>query len=69
VRPWAIARHEGLQHRIGGIEKQDKTGNISYDPLNHEKMVRLRAEKVRSAHRRRLQAHPTWTAVRRAASC
>ena len=36
----------GLQHRIGGIEKQDKTGNISYDPLNHEKMVALRAEKV-----------------------
>ena len=38
---------EDLQHRIGGIEKQDGTGNISYDPLNHEKMVRLRAEKVR----------------------
>jgi 2-oxoglutarate ferredoxin oxidoreductase subunit alpha len=35
-----------LQHRIGGIEKQDKTGNISYDPANHELMVRLRAEKV-----------------------
>ncbi|MEZ4738768.1 MAG: hypothetical protein R2818_05275 [Flavobacteriales bacterium] len=35
-----------LQHRIGGIEKEDRTGNISYDPLNHEKMVRLRAEKV-----------------------
>ena len=46
VRPWALPGQPGLQHRIGGIEKQDKTGNISYDPLNHEKMVRLRAEKV-----------------------
>lgn len=47
VRPWAIPGMKDLQHRIGGIEKQDGTGNISYDPLNHEKMVRLRAEKVR----------------------
>ena len=47
VRPWAIPGMKGLQHRIGGIEKEDGTGNISYDPLNHEKMVRLRAEKVR----------------------
>ncbi|MBK7384881.1 MAG: 2-oxoacid:acceptor oxidoreductase subunit alpha [Flavobacteriales bacterium] len=46
VRPWAIPGQAGLQHRIGGIEKQDLTGNISYDPRNHEKMVRLRAEKV-----------------------
>ncbi|MBK7751999.1 MAG: 2-oxoacid:acceptor oxidoreductase subunit alpha [Flavobacteriales bacterium] len=46
VRPWALPGQAGLQHRIGGIEKQDKTGNISYDPLNHELMVRLRAEKV-----------------------
>ncbi len=46
VRPWALPGQPGLQHRIGGIEKQDKTGNISYDPLNHEKMVRLRAEKI-----------------------
>ncbi|MFZ1687227.1 MAG: 2-oxoacid:acceptor oxidoreductase subunit alpha [Flavobacteriales bacterium] len=46
VRPWALPGQPGLQHRIGGIEKQDKTGNISYEPLNHEKMVRLRAEKV-----------------------
>jgi len=37
---------KGLQHRIGGIEKEDKTGNISYDPQNHELMVKLRAEKV-----------------------
>jgi 2-oxoglutarate ferredoxin oxidoreductase subunit alpha len=47
VRPWAVPGMKGLQHRIGGIEKQDGTGNISYEPLNHEKMVRLRAEKVR----------------------
>ena len=47
VRPWAVPGMAGLQHRIGGIEKEDGTGNISYDPLNHEKMVRLRAEKVR----------------------
>lgn len=47
VRPWAVPGMKGLQHRIGGIEKEDGTGNISYDPLNHEKMVRLRAEKVR----------------------
>ena len=46
VRPWALPGQAGLQHRIGGIEKQDRTGNISYDPANHEKMVRLRAEKV-----------------------
>lgn len=46
VRPWALPGQAGLQHRIGGIEKQDKTGNISYDPKNHELMVRLRAEKV-----------------------
>lgn len=46
VRPWALPGQPGLQHRIGGIEKQDKTGNISYEPKNHELMVRLRAEKV-----------------------
>lgn len=47
VRPWALPGMKGLQHRIGGIEKQDGTGNISYDPKNHELMVRLRAGKVR----------------------
>jgi 2-oxoglutarate ferredoxin oxidoreductase subunit alpha len=46
VRPWALPGQAGLQHRIGGIEKQDRTGNISYDPANHEKMVALRADKV-----------------------
>jgi 2-oxoglutarate ferredoxin oxidoreductase subunit alpha len=46
ARPWAIPGTRGLEHRIGGIEKQDVTGNINYEPLNHEKMVRLRAAKV-----------------------
>jgi len=46
ARPWAIPGTPGLQHRIGGIEKQDGTGNVNYDPENHEHMVRLRAEKV-----------------------
>ena len=46
VRPWALPGTAGLEHRIGGLEKQDKTGNISYEPENHELMVRLRAEKV-----------------------
>jgi 2-oxoglutarate ferredoxin oxidoreductase subunit alpha len=63
VRPWALPGQPGLQHRIGGIEKQDKTGNISYDPANHEKMVRLRAEKVARIAERfkpiRLDSGPT----------
>jgi 2-oxoglutarate/2-oxoacid ferredoxin oxidoreductase subunit alpha len=46
ARPWAIPGTPGLEHRIGGLEKQDVTGNVSYDPLNHEKMVALRAEKI-----------------------
>ncbi len=46
ARPWAIPGTAGLEHRIGGLEKQHETGNISYDPDNHEQMVRLRAEKV-----------------------
>ena len=45
-RPWAIPGTKGLEHRIGGIEKQHETGNISYDPQNHEFMVRLRDAKV-----------------------
>jgi len=44
-RPWAIPGTKGLEHRIGGIEKQHETGNISYDPDNHEFMVKLREEK------------------------
>src|SRR3984885_7405995 len=47
-RPWAVPGTPGLEHRIGGIEKQDVTGNINYEPLNHEHMVRLRAAKVES---------------------
>ena len=46
ARPWAIPGTPGLEHRIGGIEKQEVTGNINYEPLNHEKMVRIRAAKV-----------------------
>ena len=46
ARPWAVPGTAGLEHRIGGLEKQDVTGNVNYEPLNHEHMVRLRAEKV-----------------------
>ncbi|HEV2450320.1 MAG TPA: 2-oxoacid:acceptor oxidoreductase subunit alpha [Streptosporangiaceae bacterium] len=46
ARPWAIPGTPGLQHRIGGIEKADVTGDISYDPENHDRMVRLRQAKV-----------------------
>ena len=46
ARPWAIPGTPGLEHRIGGLEKQDLTGNVSYDPENHDLMTRLRAEKV-----------------------
>ncbi|MEZ6141907.1 MAG: 2-oxoacid:acceptor oxidoreductase subunit alpha [Zavarzinella sp.] len=45
-RPWAIPGTAGLEHRIGGIEKQDVTGNVNYEPGNHEHMVRTRAQKV-----------------------
>ncbi len=46
ARPWAVPGTPGLMHRIGGIEKEDGSGNISYDPANHERMVHLRADKV-----------------------
>src|SRR5215210_6360912 len=46
ARPWAIPGTPGLEHRIGGLEKADVTGNISYDPDNHDLMTRLRAQKV-----------------------
>ncbi len=46
VRPWIKPGTAGLEHRIGGLEKQDETGNVSYDALNHEKMVHLRAAKI-----------------------
>ncbi|HEY7440427.1 MAG TPA: 2-oxoacid:acceptor oxidoreductase subunit alpha [Acidimicrobiia bacterium] len=46
ARPWAIPGTPGLMHRIGGIEKEDGTGNVNYDPANHQKMVELRAAKI-----------------------
>ncbi|MET2714593.1 2-oxoacid:acceptor oxidoreductase subunit alpha [Streptomyces harbinensis] len=46
ARPWAVPGTPGLEHRIGGIEKQDGTGNISYSPSNHEFMVRTRQAKI-----------------------
>ncbi|KQU64665.1 2-oxoacid:acceptor oxidoreductase subunit alpha [Phycicoccus sp. Root101] len=46
ARPWAVPGTAGLEHRIGGIEKADVTGNISYDPDNHDLMTRLRAGKI-----------------------
>ncbi len=49
ARPWAIPGTPGLEHRVGGLEKQDVTGNVSYDPDNHEHMVRTRAAKVQRA--------------------
>lgn len=48
ARPWAIPGTPGLEHRIGGLEKSNVTGNVSYDPENHEFMVRLRAQKVKN---------------------
>jgi 2-oxoglutarate ferredoxin oxidoreductase subunit alpha len=47
ARPWAIPGTPGLQHRIGGLEKENGSGNISYDPANHALMTELRAEKLR----------------------
>lgn len=46
VRPWAVPGTAGLEHRIGGIEKQNITGNISYEPENHQLMVKIRQEKI-----------------------
>jgi 2-oxoglutarate ferredoxin oxidoreductase subunit alpha len=46
VRKWAIPGTPGLEHRIGGLEKEDVSGNVSYDPANHEHMVRTRAQKI-----------------------
>lgn len=46
ARPWAVPGTAGLEHRLGGIEKADGTGNISYDPDNHDRMTRLRAAKI-----------------------
>ncbi len=46
VRPWAIPGTAGLEHRVGGLEKEDITGNVSYDSNNHEHMVHTRAQKI-----------------------
>jgi len=46
ARPWAIPGTLGLEHRVGGLEKQDVTGNVNYDPANHQHMVNTRAKKV-----------------------
>ena len=46
ARPWAIPGTPGLEHRIGGLEKANVTGNVSYDPENHDLMTQLRAQKV-----------------------
>lgn len=46
ARPWALPGTQGLMHRIGGLEKQDLTGNVSYDPENHQHMTDIRAQKV-----------------------
>ena len=46
ARPWAIPGTPDLEHRLGGLSKHDITGNVSYDPRNHERMIQLRAEKV-----------------------
>jgi 2-oxoglutarate ferredoxin oxidoreductase subunit alpha len=46
ARPWGVPGTAGLEHRIGGLEKQDVTGNVSYDPENHHRMQTLRAQKV-----------------------
>jgi 2-oxoglutarate ferredoxin oxidoreductase subunit alpha len=45
-RPWAIPGTEGLRHRVGGLEKENGSGNVSHDPLNHENMTHIRQEKV-----------------------
>ena len=45
-RPWAIPGTRGLMHRVGGLEKQDITGNVDYDPMNHQHMTNVRAQKV-----------------------
>ncbi|MCH7798426.1 MAG: 2-oxoacid:acceptor oxidoreductase subunit alpha, partial [Planctomycetes bacterium] len=49
ARPWAIPGTPGLEHRLGGLEKEDGTGNVSYDPDNHDRMVRTRVAKVHKA--------------------
>lgn len=51
VRPWAIPGTKGLEHRVGGLEKENITGNVSYDPENHQAMIKIREEKVNAISR------------------
>jgi len=51
ARPWILPGTKGMEHRLGGLEKQDGIGNVSYDPLNHEAMVKIRAAKVEGISR------------------
>jgi 2-oxoglutarate ferredoxin oxidoreductase subunit alpha len=46
ARQWALPGTPGMEHRVGGLEHQDESGNVSYDPLNHERMIQLRQAKV-----------------------
>ena len=46
VRPWAVPGTAGLEHRVGGLEKAEGSGNVSYDPVNHERMIHIREQKV-----------------------
>ena len=48
IRPWAIPGTPGLEHRVGGLEKDSLSGMVSYDGMNHEKMVKTRAQKIRN---------------------
>jgi 2-oxoglutarate ferredoxin oxidoreductase subunit alpha len=57
ARPWAKPGTAGLEHRIGGLEKQDRTGNVSYDPANHQRMTDLREAKVRRIERELAPPH------------
>jgi 2-oxoglutarate ferredoxin oxidoreductase subunit alpha len=58
ARPWAVPGTPGLEHRVGGLEKSAGTGNVSYDPINHERMVRLRSEKIERAAQELPEAVP-----------
>ena len=70
ARPWAVPGTPGLEHRIGGIEKADRTGNISYDPDNHDFMVRTRQAKVDGIARTHPAARRSRTrTVTRGCSC
>ena len=67
ARPWAVPGTPGLEHRIGGLEKEDRTGNISYDPENHELMTRLRAGEGRAGSR--TTSRRSRSTIRTAPSC